>query len=86
MMGCYGRVSLSSEGEAGLMALRRPLDLAAGQPLSTASERHGSKYMPTFVWFWRLPSVTGPDTLPVLSKPCAYWLGFIFLAPHREGN
>lgn len=54
--------------------------LATGQPLSTASVQHWSKHLPAFVQLWRLPSVTGPDTLPVLSKPCAYWLGFILLA------
>lgn len=67
----------SRESEPLMKAQRRPLELATG--LSTASVQHRLKHPPTFVGLWRLPRVTGPDTLPALCKPYAYWLGFIHL-------
>lgn len=66
-----------------MKAHRGPLELATG--LLTASAQHRPKHSPTLVGLWRLPRVTGPDTLPVLCKPYAYWLGFIHLAQQGGG-
>lgn len=39
----------------------------------------------TWPWFWILPSVTRPDKVPDLRKPCVRRLGFILLSTEDRG-